>query len=129
MLRGIKLIDCSKVYVKHSGTLKGVGAYASKNIKKDEIVEYGLMRRVKTDGNKNPYLFTWSESRDVWAYASGCATFYNTSKDPNVKMDRFYDRDEFTITALQDIKQGDELLHTYKSLDWRTCFQELHQKL
>lgn len=41
------------------------------------------MRRVKTDGNINPYLFTWSESRDVWAYASGCDTFYNTSKDPN----------------------------------------------
>lgn len=130
MLRkSLKLIDCSKVFVKHSGSLKGIGAYAAVAIKKDEVVEYGLMRRVETDGNKNPYLFTWSDNRDVWAYASGCATFYNTSKQPNVKMDRFYDEDLFTITALQDIKKGDELLHTYKSLNWRTCFQELNQKL
>lgn len=124
-----KLIDCSKVIVKDSNTDKGVGAYASCDIKLGDIVEYGLMRRVDTDGNQNPYLFTWSDDRTIWAYASGCATFYNTSKKPNVKMDRYFDEDRFVITALQDINEGDELMHTYRSLQWRECFQELNDKL
>ena len=123
------LIDCSKVIVIDSGTDMGVGAYAACDIKLGDTVEYGLMRRVDTDGNNNPYLFTWSDDRDVWAYASGCATFYNTSKQPNVKMDRYFDEDRFIITALQDINKGDELRHTYRSLKWRKCFKELNDKL
>ena len=79
--------------------------------------------------SQNPYLFTWSDNRDVWAYASGCATFYNPSKQPNVKMYRYFDEDRFTIIALQDIKKGDELMHTYRSLEWRECFKELNKIL
>ena len=30
----------------------------------------------------------------------------------------------FEIYATRDIEAGDELLHTYISLKWRTCFQE-----
>jgi SET domain-containing protein len=123
------LIDCSKVVAKDTNSEKGIAVYANKDIKQGELVEYGLMRRVDTDGNKNPYLFTWSDDRTIWAYASGCATFYNTSKEPNVKMNRFYNEDRFTIIALQDIKKDDELMHTYKSLQWRTCFQELNKTL
>ena len=99
------LIDCSKIIVKDTGSEKGIGAFTNQDIKEGEVVEYGLMRRVDTDGNKNPYLFTWSDDRTIWAYASGCATFYNASRNPNVKMDRFFDEDRFTITALQDIKK------------------------
>lgn len=123
------LIDCSRVIVKDTGDEKGMGAYANQDIQKGDLVEYGLMRRVATDGNQNPYLFTWSDNRDVWAYASGCATFYNTSKQPNVKMYRYFDEDRFTIIALQDIKKGDELMHTYRSLEWRECFKELNKIL
>ena len=123
------LIYCSKIIVKDTGSEKGIGAFTNQDIKEGELVEYGLMRRVNTDGNKNPYIFTWSDDRTIWAYASGCATFYNTSKNPNVKMDRFFDEDRFTITALQDIKKGDELMHTYRSLQWRLCFQELNNIL
>jgi hypothetical protein len=124
-----QLIDCSRVMVKDSESNKGIGCYAVQDIQKGEIVEYGLMRRVTTDGNHNQYVFTWSENRDVWACASGCATFYNTSKQPNVKMNRYFEEDRFVIIALQDIKKGDELLHTYKSLYWRTCFQGLQELL
>lgn len=123
-----QLINCSKVIVKKTSH-KGVGAFAKQSIKKGDIVELGLMRRVESDGNKNPYLFTWSENRDVWAYASGCATFYNTSLSPNVKMNRYFKQDSFTIIALQDIQEGDELTHKYKSLEWRTCFKELKDNL
>ena len=33
----------------------------------------------------------------------------------------------FEIFATRDIEAGDELLHTYISLKWRTCFQELNE--
>lgn len=42
-------------------------------------------------------------------------------------MVRFFDEDRFEIYATRDIKAGDELLHTYISLKWRTCFQELNE--
>jgi SET domain-containing protein len=59
---------------------------------------------------------------------SGCAPYYNTCKEgeANTKMIRFFDEDRFEIYATRDIKAGEELLHTYISLKWRTCFQELN---
>ncbi len=42
-------------------------------------------------------------------------------------MVRFFDEDRFEIYATRDIKANDELLHTYISLKWRTCFSELNE--
>ena len=122
------LIKCSNIIVKQTST-KGLGAFAGKKIFENEIIETGIMRRVNTNGNENPYIFTWSENKDVWAYASGCATFYNTSLKPNCKMERYYDEDLFEIIALHDINEGDELTHTYQSLKWRNCFKGLYSNL
>ncbi len=41
-------------------------------------------------------------------------------------MVRDFENDKFEIYAQEDIKAGDELLHTYISLKWRTCFSELN---
>lgn len=41
-------------------------------------------------------------------------------------MVRDFDNDTFEIFAADDIEEGDELLHTYISLKWRTCFAELN---
>jgi len=120
------MIDCSKVVVLQTEN-KGAGAFANQDLKKGEIVEYGLMRIINADGHNNPYLFTWSDDRTIWAFASGCATFYNTSRKPNVRLTRNYEQNTFSITALMDITKGDELLHTYKSLEWRECFSELNE--
>lgn len=119
-------IDCSKVYVKKI-PLKGDSAFAAEDINKGDLVEKGLIRRVETEGNQNPYLFTWSEDRKVWGFGSGCSTFYNTSINPNTKMKRFYQEDRFEIYALSDIKKDEELTHKYQSLSWRTCFNDLNQ--
>lgn len=102
---------------------------ASNEIKKGQLVEKGLIRRVETDGNQNPYLFTWSTDRSVMGFGSGCATFYNTSLEPNTSMERDFVNDNYTITALRDIKKGEELTHTYKSLQWREAFQDLNETL
>ena len=124
----MSLIDCSKVIVKNTNTM-GLGAFANQNIKRDDLIERGVVRRIDTDGHKSPYLFTWSEDRTVWAFASGCATFYNTSLDPNTRFERNYIADTFEIYAQIDIKVGEELTHKYKSLEWRECFQELNKTL
>ena len=124
----MSLIDCSKVIVKNTNTM-GLGAFANQNIKRDDLIEKGVVRRIDSDGHKSPYLFTWSEDRTVWAFASGCATFYNTSLDPNTRFVRNYITDTFEIYAIRDIKVGEELTHKYKSLEWRECFQELNKTL
>ena len=124
----MSLIDCSKVIVRNTNTM-GLGAFTNQNIKRGDLIEKGVVRRIDTDGHKSPYLFTWSEDRTVWAFASGCATFYNTSLDPNTRFVRNYITDTFEIYAIRDIKVGEELTHKYKSLEWRECFQELNKTL
>ena len=136
-------IDCSKVVVKRSPLStpdnEFDGAFARVDIQKDEVVEYGIMRRLSDgehegfDGMNNPYVFTWSDDRPnrTWAFSSGCATFYNTGLEgqTNTKMVRYFDEDRFEIYATKDIKAGEELTHTYKSLRWRTVFMSISSQL
>lgn len=120
----MSLIICHKVLVKEIPE-KGLGVFASEDIKKDDVVEKGIIKRINCDGHKNPHLFTWSEDGTVWGFGSGCSTFYNTSRTPNTKMIRHFDKDRFEIFALTDIKKGEELVHKYKSLEWRDVFKDL----
>lgn len=91
------------------------------------------MRRLPDgfDGNTCPFIFTWSDERPnkVWGMGSGCSAYYNTDKKgvANTKMDRFFDEDRFEIYATRDIKKDEELTHTYISLEWRTCFNDLNK--
>ncbi len=111
------------------------GAFAKKAFAKGELIERGVMRRLPDgfDGNKCPYIFTWSNERPnhVWAMGSGCSPFYNTNKEgvANTRMVRYFDEDRFEIFAECDIAIGDELTHTYISLRWRECFSELSEIL
>ena len=122
------LVDCSKVYVK-SDRFGGAGSYAAVPIRKGELVERGIVRRLPVDGNHCPYVFTWSEDKTVWASGSGCSVFYNASLDGNetTEMKRFFDEDRFEIYALRDLQPHEELTHLYKSMEWRACFQDLRQ--
>ncbi len=124
----MSLVDCSKVIVKNTESM-GLGAFINQSVTEGTLIERGIARRVNTDGNQSPYLFTWSEDRSVWAFASGCATFYNTSLTPNTRMERNFENDSFEIYAIRDIEKGEQLTHKYKSLDWRECFQKLKTDL
>ena len=44
-------------------------------------------------------------------------------------MIRFFNEDRFEIYAVKDIKAGEELTHTYKSLQWRECFKPVAKAL
>ena len=123
------LVECSKVVVRPDSH-GGAGAYAACNISRGEVVEKGIVRVLTNcDGNENPYVFTWSDDipNNTWAVGSGCSTFYNTADEEasNTHMDRNFEDNSFVITATKDIKQGEELLHVYKSKSWRACFKAL----
>lgn len=136
-------IDCSKVYVDTSkfSTQDNVfdGVFAKVDIKKGDLVEFGLMRRLSDndnrsfDGMKNQFVFTWSDDipNYTWAFASGCASFYNSGLEENTNtvMKRYFDDDRFEIYATKNISAGDELTHTYKSLKWRDVFVPLYNEL
>ena len=117
-------ISCTKVYVKKIKD-KGLGAFSNCDIRKGELIEKGIIIRVNIDGNYCEHLFTWSEDREIWGFGSGCSTFYNTSRDPNTEMLRFYDENRFEIYSTRNIKRNEELTHKYKSLEWRKCFENL----
>jgi hypothetical protein len=136
-------VCCDQVYIKTSllSSPDNIfdGAFARKAFKEGDLVEKGLMRRLSDnenrgfDGMKNPYVFTWSDDvpNYTWAAGSGCSPFYNTAKDgtANTRMVRFFDEDRFEIYATRDITADEELVHTYKSLGWRTVFKELNELL
>ena len=136
-------VDCAKVYVDVSklSTQDNVfhGAFANVDIQKGELVEKGLMRRLSDnnnkvfDGMKNPFVFTWSDDMPnyTWATGSGCSGYYNSGLDTqtNTRMVRFCEEDRFEIYAKHDIAAGDELTHTYKSLQWRDTFVPLYEEL
>jgi len=136
-------VDCSKVIVKESTfsteNNKIDGAFAKVDLKSGELIEKGLMRRLSGNDNKtfngmnNPYVFTWSDNKPnyTWAFASGCASFYNTGLEnqTNTKMIRYFNEDRFEIYANRDIIAGEELTHTYKSLQWRDVFVPLYNEL
>jgi len=116
-------VECSKVSVRNSYIKNaGLGAFANTFIKSGEIIEIGLVKQVDCDGHKNPYLFTWSKDKTVWVYASGCATFYNSSNNPNTRIERDFKNFSYKIFAICDIEKNAELTHTYISLKWRKCF-------
>lgn len=131
-------VFCENVYVKKSSFSTENndfdGAFAKISFKKNDIIEYGIVRLLPEgfEGNLSPYVFTWSDElpNKKWGMASGCATFYNTSiKNANVKMERDFVNNTFKIIALRDIEKDEELLHTYKSLQWRECFKGIKEIL
>jgi len=115
-------IDCSKVDVRECEF--GLGCFANRNIKKDEVIEIGLMTPMEgVDGNEYEHMFTWSEDRKLWAVGSGCLPFYNHSDTPNIVKIGHLDTNRMEIVALRDIQAGEELRNRYMSASWRACFK------
>jgi hypothetical protein len=119
------LMDMSKVLVKPD-KYGGAGAFARVRIKKGQLIERGIVRELPVDGNVEPFVFTWSQSEPrKWAHGSGSSIFYNMAEDPNTHMIRDFEKNSWTIVALRDIPEGEELTHVYISATWRTCFADL----
>ena len=124
----MSLINCEKVYVSNSTVCDGLGAFAKGAFDTNDIIETGVAKVLTNcNGHENPVVFTWSDKipNTTWAVTSGCAMFYNASNTPNTEMIRDFTRNTFTIRAIRPIQAGEELFHTYKSLRWRRCFQDI----
>ncbi len=109
--------------------LGGAGVFARRDMAAGELLERGIVRRlpVEFDGHECPHVMTWSEGGGVWAIGSGCATFYNHAERSNTEVFRDFDADRFEIRARVDIRRGEELTQTYRSLGWRRCFAALRE--
>merc|ERR1712032_67543 len=104
----------------------GAGVFAKADIPKGAVVETGIVRVLPLDGNKNPFVFTWSPTEPrKWASGSGASVFFNMSEDPNTHMERDWQNQSFKCSAMRDIKAGEELTHVYISALWRECFADL----
>ena len=111
------------------------GSFSACAFKAGDLIERGVMRRLPEgfDGHKCQECFTWSTDlpNKTWAAGSGCSPYYNTDKgsNANTKMVRYFDENRFEIFAARDIAAGEELLHTYISLEWRECFSDMNKML
>jgi len=118
------LVDFDQVYVQED-KYGGAGVFARCDIKKGALVEKGIVRECKVQG-ESPFVFTWSEGEPrKWAAGSGASIFYNMSANPNTHMTRQFDKHTFQMHALRDIKKDEELTHVYISATWRKCFEKL----
>lgn len=121
-------VNCHNVSVRQSTVCEGHGVFANKDFSEGEVVETGIAKVLNNcDGHENPVLFTWSDQipNKTWATCSGCAPFYNSTKTPNCQMERDFVNNTFMIKAVCPIKKGEELFHTYRSLEWRECFSDI----
>ena len=104
--------------------LGGYGVFATDNIKKDELIEIGVMALLNNvDGHENPLLYNWSEDNKGWAIGTGYLHYYNHSETPNIKKNGDLKNNRIEVYALRDIKCGEELRGYYRSKKWRKCFQ------
>ena len=88
--------------------LHGKGLFAAENIQKDAIIGTLEGKPVKTDGL---HVLWMNDGQDKFKVENDLK-YINHSKQANVA---YYD--DFTVVALSDILQGQELLHNYGD-DW-----------
>lgn len=100
---------------------KGRGVFALRDIKKDEVIEIAPVIPVSKDSVINNgdapdgYLLEWDGNYEDEEYCMplGYVMMYNHSSKPNIHLDQDYDSYTMTVTALRDIKRGEELCWNY----------------
>ena len=133
-----KNCDCRKIEVRNS-EIHGFGVFATKNIKKGEVIErcplpsefiqiewyfdeeskqmnsgsLNILPNYRYAGPKPPH----NKHHAFWVVPGGYAMFYNSSW-PKIGMakDSYQVKERLMIiTALQDIKKGEEILMQYQT--------------
>ena len=88
--------------------LHGKGLFAAQNIQQDTVIGTLQGKPVSHDGL---HVLWMNDGQDKFQVENDLK-FINRSKQANVA---YYD--DFTVVALKDIQQGEELLHNYGD-DW-----------
>mmetsp|Transcript_34411 Transcript_34411/g.97029 ORF Transcript_34411/g.97029 Transcript_34411/m.97029 type:complete len:179 (-) Transcript_34411:198-734(-) len=125
-------VNTSKVVCKESKIVPGArGVFAAVDIKKGEIVEWGIAVIIPgLSVHSSDQFYTWT-SHDQGpsapcATVSGVALFYNTEGDKsNCRCVPYHTERRFEVYALQDIPAGAELTIRYDSMNWRESMAEV----
>ena len=110
---------------KHIDDGKGRGVFAARDIKKGEVVETAPVipvpaANVPEDGPPDGYLLEWDEDieGEEHAMALGYIMLYNHGVNPNVHCESDFEKYVITVTALRDIRRGEELTWNYNCELW-----------
>jgi SET domain-containing protein len=123
----MRISQTKKIFVTKSKIKSaGLGVFAHEKIKRREKIEVcpvlvmkgkyvGLLRQTKM----RQYYFMWEKDKPSdrlakkIAVAFGWGAVYNHSHNPNIKTMKDFKKETITFVATQDIKKGEELLHSY----------------
>ena len=106
----------------------GRGVFANKNYKKDDIVEICPCIKTEMDmvnGKIRDYIFGYDEKMAL--VALGYCSMYNHSDTPNVAY-LSLDDEKMQITAIKNIKKGDEMFFSYGEDYWSSRTEYLNKK-
>ena len=119
-----------KIIVKES-PVHGLGVFAAVDLAAGDTLERCAYIVIDDDdlqeeNRLNDYLFTSPDAATDYLVVMGCGMLYNHSDKANASWEVDETDNRFLrFYADRDIKAGEELLHVYKSLQWRKCFADL----
>lgn len=105
------------IRVDHS-SVSGYGVFATRDIRKGEIIEecpYIDCKQAEIIGKLRDYVFTLNPHHVALAFGYG--SMYNHQDDTNAE---WAIKDKLEITALKNIKQGEEIFINYGNGYWKT---------
>ena len=116
----------SKIGWKDTGTAKGRGVFARKNIAKGEMIECAPVVIVaeadvpESGGAPDGYLLDWEpeEKGQEHCMPLGYTMLFNHDKDGNLYLENDYEAMTITSYAARDIKAGEELTWNYDCDIW-----------
>ena len=118
-----KLLTSDKIYIRQSRILNaGRGVYASRDIKKDEIIEKCPVIEVpKYDMSKLresilvTYFFYFGKNKNRLVIALGFGSIYNHAYKPNARYKIRHTEKTIDFIALSNIKKDDEITVNYNN--------------
>jgi SET domain-containing protein len=117
-----------KIEIRNS-KIHGVGMFATKAIKKNEVLEEDPFIILKGDWHKIPrllqeYIFGWTKDMDdaksKAALVFGTGAIYNSSPKPNADWLTDARKKRFVYYAYENIKAGEEIMIDYGPEYWES---------
>nr|QBM02185.1 hypothetical protein [uncultured archaeon] len=115
-----KKIYLSKSKIKNAGR----GVFASKDIKKNEVIEICPVIEVPMDDLSNlkesilvKYYFSFEDNKDLLVIALGFGALYNHSYKPNATYKKISKDKVIEFGAIKDINKDEEITVNYNSGD------------
>ncbi len=107
-----------RITVQQSKIAKGLGVFAEENIKKGELIEKApllLMSMKEFDHIKKTklYYYFFEYTNNHFAIALGYGSLYNHSYAPNARYLYNFKQKHLKITAIKNIKKGEEIVFNY----------------